>query len=80
MDLSGKIDVLEKERNTNFFRHIWLSLEAKQILTLSSFADFECILKSEYKPTVYAPTLEKNEYIFFSKCLLRKESSSVVHL
>lgn len=51
-----------------------------KMLTLSSFADFECILKSEYKPTVYAPTLEKNEYIFFSKCLLRKESSQVVYL
>lgn len=38
-----------------------------KILTLSSFADFECILKSEYKPTVYAPTLEKKRSIFFFK-------------
>lgn len=38
-----------------------------KILTLSSFADFECILKSEYKPNVYAPTLEKKRSIFFFK-------------
>lgn len=47
--------------------YIVVRWKRNKILTLSSFADFECILKSEYKPTVYAPTLEKKRVYFFFK-------------